>query len=183
MTLPDLAMATGHRPQHLPPVALPRIRRACAHFLRCVRDDAPDIAALSGMAIGTDLIYAEEALELGIPLWAAIPFPGQESRWRREDRDRYATVLKSAQAVHILFPDKPTNKHEAVQMLYARDAWMVDHARVALACWTGKTSGGTFHTVNLLRARGLPISRFDPLRNLFVDLDDPGEFLAMPDGI
>jgi hypothetical protein len=37
------------------------------------------------MARGWDLALAKAAVELGLPLFAAIPFVGQESRWPAED--------------------------------------------------------------------------------------------------
>lgn len=101
---------------------------------------------ISGMAIGWDTALALAALDLGVPLIAAVPFVGQESIWPQHAQDRYNEILKQCAEVHIVCEGgyKPHKFHE-------RDKWMVDHADEMIALWNGQEEGGTYATVKLTR--------------------------------
>lgn len=38
-----------------------------------------------------------------------------------------------------------------------RNKWMVDRSRLVVACWDGRTRGGTFQTVNYAKMRGVSV--------------------------
>src|SRR3546814_2405914 len=54
---------------------LARLRKGARSFLERERNAT---AAISGMALGWDTAWALAALDLGVPLTAAVPFSGQE---------------------------------------------------------------------------------------------------------
>lgn len=71
---------TGHRPpkvctwEEYETVGLGRMTALARNCL--IRLDAEE--AISGMALGWDIAFALAAIDLNIPLIAAIPFKGQE---------------------------------------------------------------------------------------------------------
>ena len=113
--------------------------------------------AMSGMALGSDQIFTEVALALGIDVIAAVPFDGQESQWPEPAQHHYHQLLHQCSAVHHVCEPG----YEAWKML-RRDAWMVERCTYAIAVWDGG-NGGTGHTVGLLRKAGKPTVRIDPL--------------------
>lgn len=128
--------ATGHRPQKLggfSDVVNDRLKAlAIAYF----RKTDPD-KIISGMALGWDTAVALAAIELGIPLVAAIPFHGQELRWYEESQEIYHSILVSATEKVIVCPGSysPASMNK-------RNEWMVDNCNHLVALWDG-SSGGT----------------------------------------
>lgn len=150
---------TGHRPGKLGnewlmngPVSL-GLRQAIKAFLI---EDRPD-EVISGMAIGFDMLWAEEALVLGIPVTAALPFVGQEARWRPEQISRYRRILANPKVTTVVCAPGEYSVH----MMLHRDHWMVDHTSrpdgKLLAAWDG-TAGGTRNTVIYARRKNLPVA-------------------------
>lgn len=119
---------------------------------------------VSGMALGFDMIWAEEALELEIPVTAAIPFEGQERTWPKASQGRYHEILAHPLVTELICaPGGPTN---ATHKFDHRNRWMCDRAKEAadgrlVAGWDG-TSGGTRNTVLYARDIELPIIRVRP---------------------
>ena len=97
---------------------------------------------ISGMAIGWDTAIALAALELNIPLIAAVPFIGQESVWPQLARDRYHDILKHASQVVIV-----CEGGFAGWKYHERDKWMVYNSEAMLALYNGNPKGGTAATV------------------------------------
>ena len=120
------------------------------HDLRT--EHGPDLVAYSALAIGSDTLFAEAALELDIRLEAVIPFgqyphdfdPGPE-------RDRFDHLLACAAAVHSL--PYTTRSHKAY---FAAGKWIVDHGDIFLAvhdgCPPNPTKGGTAEAVDYARS-------------------------------
>lgn len=149
---------TGHRPAKLGgewlmngPVSA-GLRTAILDFLIADRPDE----VISGMAIGFDMIWAEEALALGIPVTAALPCVGQETRWRPEQISRYRRILANPKVTTVVCAPGEYSVH----MMLNRDHWLVDHTSrpdgKLLACWNG-SSGGTRNTVVYARRKNLPV--------------------------
>lgn len=160
MTLP-IVMVTGHRPPRIGGYRTPNpteqwVRQTLDALLRGYQRQLGEFEALSGMALGSDTIFAEVALKLGIPVHAAVPFEGQESQWPERSQQHYQQLLHQCVSVrHICEPG-----YAAWKML-KRDAYMVEQAQHAIAVWDGG-SGGTGHTVRLLREAGTPTVWLDP---------------------
>lgn len=153
-----LLMVTGHRPHKIPggynegsPGWL-----AIRHWLgEQIQAHAPR-AVISGMALGVDTVFAVAALELGVPLVAAIPFQGQEAQWPAASKARYQRLLARAAIVHAV---SPPGYH--VSKMHVRNQWMVDTCTHALAVWDG-SSGGTGACVRAIRVAEKPLRVFDP---------------------
>uniref|UniRef100_A0A6H2A078 DNA recombination-mediator protein A n=2 Tax=viral metagenome TaxID=1070528 RepID=A0A6H2A078_9ZZZZ len=118
---------------------------------------------VSGMAIGFDMLAAEAALNHQIPLTAAIPFPGQRLRWKKDQQDRWAGILSKADHVNVISggPYYP-------ELLSRRNDWMVDFCDRVIACWCG-APGGTRNCIESAMEAGRPIDLIDPSGNLVPD--------------
>lgn len=144
-------MITGHRPQYMTPPEQRVTKATLRQLLERLKLRHPNLRLLTGMAIGADQWSAESALVLGIPVVAAIPFKGQESRWSSSQQEHYHHLLSQCSETHILF-DGPYSPH----MFLMRNQWLVDHANLALVVWGGAQSGGTWDAVKRIRKAGLP---------------------------
>ena len=157
--LTGLATAvTGHRPQHLTSADRSWFRSE----LRRVIAKLQPREFLSGMALGVDQDAAEIALELGLPLVAMVPFPAQDSRWQAADRAHYRSLLARAARVVLVSDVDPSTRWEAAAMLDQRNKEMVRRSAVVLACWTGKTSGGTWNALQDTKRMGLVLVTIRP---------------------
>lgn len=127
--------ATGHRPEKLGGYhdSVGReLRKLARWFLTQHRPDS----CISGMALGWDTAWAEAALELEIPLIAAVPFVGQECMWPFASKRRYDEILSQAERiVHVCDPGY------AVWKMQKRNQWMVDNSTAMIALWDGSPGG------------------------------------------
>lgn len=151
---------TGHRPDklggYLPgnPIEL-QVRAWIRDSFYRFRPDA----VMSGMALGFDTWLAQEALGMGIPLHAAVPFTGQEAKWTPEAITIYRGLLKRCASVTTL------GDHYRHDLFQKRNAFMVDWLTMRgddklLACWNG-SDGGTAKCVRYAEFRKVCIERFD----------------------
>jgi hypothetical protein len=143
--------ATGHRPKKLGGYSDRILFRltdlARAYFLR----NNPG-KVISGMALGWDTAIALAAIELKIPLIAAVPFPSQGGNWKNEaDRTRYREILEQASEVHTISPDP-----YSAGKLQIRNCWMCDRADKIVALFDG-TSGGTANCLKYATNQGKEI--------------------------
>lgn len=129
--------ATGHRPDKLGGFGArshDRLVRVATEFLTIHRPSK----CITGMALGWDTAWAVAALNLNIPLVAAIPFAGQELRWPDVCQQQYREILSSA--ADVVAVSQVYNP----QAMQARNEWMVDHADVVAAMFDG-SPGGTYN--------------------------------------
>lgn len=118
---------------------------------------------ISGMGLGFDQAIAAAAVELSIPLIAAVPFAKQDSKWQPEDRDRYEALLFQTQK--IIFVDQlqdyqivglqPREYHPL--KMFKRNEWMVDNCDHILALFDGSENGGTFNCLKYAEKKEKPI--------------------------
>lgn len=142
----NILAATGHRPQKLGGYGAhvdAALRRLAIWFLTTNRPDK----VISGMALGWDMAWSEAAIEMGIPVIAAVPFGGQESAWPSASQDRYWQTLTQCERVEIV-----CDGTYAAWKMQKRNQWMVDNATHLIALWDG-TSGGTANCVNYAQGR------------------------------
>lgn len=97
-------------------------------------------AILSGLAVGFDSIVAQAAIDLNIPLWAAIPFPDQHKLWSPEQKKKYEFFLSKAQNVYV------ANNTFSNWAYHKRNRHIVDTSH-NLIVWLTEVKGGTFKTV------------------------------------
>ena len=105
---------------------------------------------ISGMALGWDTAIAEVAIREGIPLLAAIPFEGQESRWREENIVTYRGILNKASEVVIVCEGGFSRK--AMQL---RNEYMVDNSDLLIAWYDSSRRGsGTGNCIRYANSVG-----------------------------
>lgn len=148
---------TGHRPNKIGAQEA-QIREAIrVHFAR-----ACPSTVISGMALGFDTWLAEEALDRGIHVYAAVPFVGQEERWPAQARKQYENILsRCTQRRYITFR-RPTSDDDAAWMFQARNEWMVDAAHCVLACYDGFSRGGTANCLRYAKQKERLIVYINP---------------------
>lgn len=118
---------------------------------------------VSGMALGTDMMFAEVVLGLrrsvpGIRLVAEVPFHGQSSRWPRGSRDRYDSIRAETDEWNV---------HRASydpSAFAERNRAIVERSDEILAVWDGVPSGGTYGTYRMAVERGVPVTVLDYTR-------------------
>lgn len=145
-----IVAATGHRPDKLggyAPAWSERRLILARRWLEVVRPSR----VISGMALGWDQAWAQAAVDLRIPLVAAVPFIGQERAWPAMSQVGFEQLLKRAAEVVIVSPGG-----YSVAAMHKRNEWMVDHCHLLAALWDG-TSGGTAGCVQYARKVGRPM--------------------------
>jgi uncharacterized phage-like protein YoqJ len=158
-----IVAATGHRPYKLGGYRKEMFARL-EHLARSELVRMRPSAVISGMALGWDMAVARTALDLDIPLIAAVPFPGQERLWPERTREFYRGLLRRARTVEYV---SPIYGPAAMQK---RNVWMVDRAHEMLTLYDGLGDGGTFNCVKYARLRE------KPLNNCW------GQYMEMRDG-
>ncbi|MBA2805941.1 hypothetical protein E0500_000255 [Streptomyces sp. KM273126] len=142
---------TGHR--RIPDAVLPTVRSGMRAQLRCVGP----LQALSCLAAGADQLFADIALDCGVPLTAVIPGMDYEAHLDdAEARTTYRRLLKSC-TERVELPYEAT--HE--EAYYAAGRYIVDHADRLVAVWDGASArglGGTGDVVNYARGAGVPVT-------------------------
>ena len=141
---------TGHRPDKLGGYGVDVSTRLVDLARAALMKYRPD-EVVSGMALGWDTALALAAIELGIPLAAAVPFEGQERKWRPEQQRLFQAILARASTVVVVSPGG-----YAVWKMQVRNEWMVDRATGVLALWNG-SAGGTGNCIEYARARQVEI--------------------------
>lgn len=142
-----IVAATGHRPDKLGGYFAPYTMRL-HNLARGVLKHMQPEKAISGMALGWDTAWAEAALELGIPLIAAIPFKGQESRWPVESQHRYHRICGQARDVVVC-----SAGGYAPFKMQTRNEWMVLQCDHLIALWDG-SPGGTANCIAYAKELG-----------------------------
>ena len=146
-----IVSGTGHRPDKLVSqrslAYSNEVRTRLKELAMAALEKMPVESVVSGMALGWDTGLALAAIELRIPLIAAVPFKGQESRWRDTDIFMYTFILGAAERVEIVCP----GSYSAAKM-QIRNQWMVDNSDMVLALWDG-SEGGTGNCIKYAESR------------------------------
>jgi hypothetical protein len=115
------------------------------------------LEALSCLAAGADQLFADIALDSGVPVTAVIP--GMDYEAHLDDdaaRAGYRRIL-GACANRVELPPEPT--HE--EAYFAAGRWIVDHCDRLIAVWDGRPArglGGTGDVVAYARRTGVPVT-------------------------
>lgn len=139
---------TGHRPDKLGghnkwPLVEPRlIALACCHISK-LRESHPNLAIMSGMALGWDTVLSKAARELDIPLLAATPCFNQGSRWSAAQNETHRELLLYASEIIVV------HKDYSAKAMQDRNIFMVNECYTMLNCWDG-TTGGTYNCVKYI---------------------------------
>lgn len=120
--------------------------------------DREKTVLVTGMALGTDTIFALLGLELGFNLEAALPCEGQEKLWVEKSQKLYKSILSKDKVKTILVNKGGYYSYK----MKLRDEYMVDNCSKLIAVWNGLRGGGTYHTVNYARQIGRDIEYINP---------------------
>ena len=150
--------------------------RAVKNELSSLREKYPHtpLKMINALAAGADLLCAEAAEEMGIPLIAALPMAEAEYRrdFNADDGERLNHQLQRAETVTVV----PATEGEAEgggRPFRYRQAgiWIAEHSHIVLALWDGKeeskNEAGTAAVVrcalegNWNPVSGLPVSSGD----------------------
>jgi hypothetical protein len=141
---------TGHR--SIPGQVLPVVRAGMRGHL-----GGGSLEALTCLAAGADQLFADIALDSGVPVTAVIP--GMEYEAHLDDdaaRAGYRRILRAC-AHRVELPPEPT--HE--EAYFAAGRWIVDHCDRLIAVWDGRPArglGGTGDVVAYARRTGVPVT-------------------------
>ncbi|MFI9172871.1 hypothetical protein [Streptomyces lincolnensis] len=142
---------TGHR--SIPTSILPAVRSGMRRQLGGERG----LEALSSLAAGADQLFANIALDRGIPVTAVIPGMDYEAHLGGDEaQSAYRRLLKACTR-RVDLPVEPT--HERAYL--AAGCWIVDHADQLVAVWDGHPArgvGGTGDVVAYARSTGVPVT-------------------------
>lgn len=142
----DVLAFTGHRPDKLggySPWVFSRLVGLAENVLR----ENEAAIAISGFALGWDQAAAQAAVNLRVPLLAAIPFVGQERRWPLPSQVAYRELLARATWVEVISPNGFSKA-----AMQKRNEWMVDNGSRLAALWDG-SPGGTNNCVRYAAGR------------------------------
>ncbi|MFJ8108253.1 hypothetical protein [Streptomyces sp. NPDC096132] len=143
---------TGHR--SIPDSVLPYVRSALRRQFS--RRDV-ELEAVSSLAAGADQLFADIALEYGVPVTAVIPGMDYETHLGDEEtRHTYRRILRSC-TTRIDLPLQPTHEKAYV----AAGQWIVEHVDHLIAVWDGRPArgpGGTGDVVAYARRLGVPVT-------------------------
>jgi len=135
---------TGHRPHKLNreyDYDGPCSRYLVSEITKVFTKEKPE-KAISGMAVGSDTLFALVALEMGIPLLAAVPFAGQEKKWPSNSQKIYQKILDNPLTTrHVVSPGG-----YSLTKMQTRNQYMVDNCNKLLAIHNG-SKGGTYNTI------------------------------------
>lgn len=160
-------MCTGHRPLKIGGYDTPNpteqwVRGTLHQTLASLLERHPKLHGLTGMALGTDLLFAEECKRLGIPYTAAVPFAGQEKRWPEASQNRYRMLLKAAEEVVVVDEIPKYHSDHFGGKMVLRNKWLVDHSKLTIAVWDGSGKGGTANAVQMAQKKRRKVLVFDP---------------------
>lgn len=178
---------TGHRPQKLKgyDADYSDLKTALATEITSLYEKGAR-KFITGMALGVDqwaaeLLLAMKEEEYDIELVAAVPFPGQESRWPKHKQKRYKQILAQCNEVVMVHDTKPKDSKQAGQWLNERNHYMIDNANHLIAIKKSTvTSGGTVNAIKYAERNGVDIHKIDPDKVSFEDIpweDDPTSYL------
>lgn len=147
-----IVAGTGHRPDKLhltKHYSLDNHLKLTA-YLKAGLPETGATEVISGMAMGFDLALAHAAIQLMLPLTAAIPFAGHELRWDDEWRKICSDArCMAANVVIVSDGEFETWKYQK------RNEWMVDHCDKMLVMWDG-SDGGTWNCLQYAEKKSKP---------------------------
>lgn len=133
-----------------------RLRQQCRQLLKEVKAKHPDVEALTAIAEGADTLFAETALELGIPLRVVLPFATYiEDFAEGPARERFLRLQQAAKSM-----EKLNYAERSDEAYFAGGLWVVDRANLLVALWDGQPArghGGTAEIVAYARSKNIPV--------------------------
>lgn len=115
---------------------------------------------LSSLAAGSDQVFAEVALGLGVPVLAVIPVPYYERYFKGKDLAKYRQLLCQCEVMQL-----ECNGDDEQAFLEAGKR-IVEESDTIFAVWDGKQAegqGGTGDVVIFAQERGKPVLHINPI--------------------
>ncbi|WKW84878.1 DprA-like ssDNA binding protein [Microbacterium phage SallyK] len=157
MIFPRVAL-TGHRPQGIPAESHDWVKLELERLAIKLRDEHGTQVGISGMALGSDIWWAQAVKYAWLDLWAFIPFPQQAERWAPADVALWNEMRGRAAAEVMIAPEY------SVQALFARNEAMLNDSDLVIAVFDpSQHMGGTLATVRSAVRRMLPIVHVNPI--------------------
>ena len=143
---------TGH--SNITPESVPLV---AAELRKVLSELGKPLVGMSCLARGADQVFARVVLELGGHLEVVLPAADyRERKVKLDNRKEFETLIGQATTVRVL----PFETSDRDAYAAANDAVLGDVAAL-VAVWDGAPpdgKGGTGDTVELARARGLPVT-------------------------
>jgi uncharacterized phage-like protein YoqJ len=111
-----------------------------------VRKCLADLVGISSLAIGTDQIFAKLILRNGGTLHVIIPFEGYETKFDKENEEKYFSLLQQASLVETL----PSHLSDE-ESYFAAGKRVVDLSDIVIAVWDGKPARGLGGTADAVK--------------------------------
>ncbi len=111
------------------------VRARLAQIIEAKAVVEPDLVVVSGMRLGAEMLGAEAALEVGVPLVVVLPYPDPQSMWPAASQARFQELADQATQTVLLQKRLPTSKQQAGGALARRDAWLARNADEAVLVW------------------------------------------------
>ncbi len=188
--IPLIVAVTGHR--DLLTEELPVIRKRVNTFLCDLLDEYPDrgVSVMSALAEGADMLVAEQAVQLGIPLIVPLPMPKELYLKDFETeglREKFEFLLSKAAEVYEL-PTTPGNTLDSIEqygdgrdLQYAQlGVFLCAHCHILLALWDGKYNnklGGTGQVVRFHHDDVMPGYTQESSGSGFILADDESDLV------
>ncbi len=139
-TIPIVVGVTGHRA--LRPQDVPALRGAVRAQLLELRGRCPhsDLVLLCSLAAGGDLLCADVAEELGLPLLAALPMPREEFEkdFAPEELARFFHHCARAERVFVAPATEKVPERPDCDFAYRQaGVYISAHSHILLALWDG----------------------------------------------
>jgi uncharacterized phage-like protein YoqJ len=129
----------GHRPPELGgyeenPVSI-AVRERLVAIIEAKAIVEEDLVVVSGLRLGAEMLGAEAAVEVGVPLVVVLPYPDPDSVWPPASREQFRRLKAQAVDVVQLQRTRPSSTSAAGAALARRDSWLAQHSAEAVLVW------------------------------------------------
>jgi hypothetical protein len=116
--------------------------------------------AYSSLATGSDQIFADAAIDLGIPITGVIPLEGYERYFHGDDLASYRRLLARCEIIQLGWKGDPE------RAFFEAGKFVVENCHVLFAVWDGASAeglGGTADIVAYASRLSRKIIHIDPI--------------------
>lgn len=157
--LTRVGITTGHRPQSLSASERKWVAAILPELMVTLRREHGMQVAISGMALGTDTVWAKAALEQHVKLWGYVPSPDQAARWNPHDQREHASLLAAASRTVL-----HGGSYDPRWIKASNDTIVRDCNLLVAVHKEGRTTGGTAAVIRKARACRKPLIRVNVTR-------------------
>jgi hypothetical protein len=120
----------------------------------------PISAAFSSLAAGSDQVFADVAISLGIAVVAVLPMEGYERYFEGQDLAKFRRILNRSERVQLKWSGDPE------RAFFEAGKFVVDKSDLLFAIWDGEPAdglGGTADIVDYAEKSSCKIIQIDPI--------------------